>query len=142
MTADYVGAVVDAGYATDAAVAADTDLATWIGAASGTGNVAGLPRMESKAALKAVVTSVLYRITFHGMGRLRSIGTPLPTFAPNYPPCLQSTTIPDPQTRLSTADLLKTFLRTLVHSENSSLTRGRTMNCSSTRPYIPRRTRR
>jgi hypothetical protein len=110
MTADYVGAVVDAGYTTDAAVAADTDLANWISAASGTGNVAGLPRMDSKAALKAVVTSVLYRITFHGMGRLRSIGTPLPTFAPNYPPCLQSTTIPSPQTPLSTADLLKTYL--------------------------------
>jgi hypothetical protein len=57
-----------------------------------------------------VVTSVLYRITFHGMGRLRSIGTPLPTFAPNYPPCLQSTTIPDPQAPLSTADLLRTYL--------------------------------
>ena len=110
MTADYVGAVVDAGYATDAAVAADTDLANWISAASGAGNVAGLPRMDSKAALKAVVTSVLYRITFHGMGRLRSIGTPLPAFAPNYPPCLQSTTIPDPETPLSTAELLKTYL--------------------------------
>jgi hypothetical protein len=110
MTADYVGAVVDSGYATDAAVAADVDLANWISAASGAGNVAGLPRMDSKSALKAVATSVLYRITFHGMGRLRSIGTPLPTFAPNYPPCLQSTTIPDPQAPLSTADLLRTYL--------------------------------
>jgi hypothetical protein len=110
MVFDYVGAVVDAGYATDAAVATDADLANWISVASGTGNVAGLPRMESKAALKAVVTSVLYRITFHGMGRLRSISTPLPAFAPNYPPCLQSTTIPDPAAPLSTADLLKTYL--------------------------------
>jgi hypothetical protein len=110
MTADYVGAVVDVGYASDAAVASDTDLAKWITAASGAGNVAGLPRMDSKAALKAVATSVLYRITFHGVGRLRSIGTPLPAFAPNYPPCLQSTTIPDPQTPLSTVDLLRTYL--------------------------------
>ena len=110
MTADYVSAVVDAGYATDATVAADADLANWIGAASGPGNVAGLSRMDSKAALKAVVTSVLYRITFHGLGRLRSIGSPEPAFAPNYPPCLQSTTIPDPQAPLSTSELLKTYL--------------------------------
>lgn len=110
MTADYVGAVVDAGYATDSAVAADADLANWIVAASGEGNVAGLPRMDSKAALKAVVTSVLYRITFHGIGRLRSVGSPEPVFAPNYPPCLQSSTIPDPQASLPTAELLKTYL--------------------------------
>ena len=107
MVAAYVNAVVDAGYANDAAVTADRDLASWIGSASTIGNVAGLPKMNSKAALKAVVTSVLYRITYHGMGRLRNVGAPVPPFAPNYPPCLQSTTIPDPSTPLSTADLLK-----------------------------------
>ena len=107
MVAAYVNAVVDAGYADDGAVASDKDLANWINAASKTGNVAGLPKMNSKAALKAVVTSVLYRITFHGMGRLRNVGAPDPPFAPNYPPCLQSTTIPDPSIALPTADLLK-----------------------------------
>lgn len=107
MVAAYVNAVVDAGYVNDAAVAADKDLANWIGSASAIGNVAGLPKMNSKAALKAVVTSVLYRITYHGMGRLRNVGAPVPPFAPNYPPCLQSTTIPDPSTPLPTADLLK-----------------------------------
>ena len=107
MVSDYVSAVVDAGYVDDAAVAADKDLANWISAASTTGNVAGLPRMNSKAALKAVVTSVLYRITFHGIGRLRNVGAPDPPFAPNYPPCLQSTAIPDPSTPLPTAELLK-----------------------------------
>lgn len=107
MVADYVNAVVDAGYGQDAAVAADKDLANWIGAASGTGNVAGLPKMNSKAALKEVVTSVLYRITFHGIGRLRNVGTPDPQFAPNYPPCLQNSTIPDPSKPLTMADLLK-----------------------------------
>jgi hypothetical protein len=106
IVAAYVGAAVDAGYADDAAVTADRDLANWIGAASTTGNVAGLPKMNSKAALKAVVTSVLYRITFHGIGRLRNVGSPDPPFAPNYPPCLQSTTIPDPAQPLPTADLL------------------------------------
>ncbi len=107
MVASYVGAVVDAGYASDAAVAADTDLANWIQYASTTGNVAGLPAMKSKQALKDVVTSVLYRITFHGMGRLRSVGTPEPPFATNYPPCLQKTNIPDPTAPLLTNELLK-----------------------------------
>jgi hypothetical protein len=110
MTAVYVSAVVDAGYATDADVAKDADLANWIDAASGEGNVAGLPGMDSKVALKSVVTSVLYRITFHGIGRLKSMAWPLPAFAPNYPPCLQSTTIPDPKAPLSTSTLLKTYL--------------------------------
>ena len=32
---------------------------------------------------------------------------PFPPFAPNYPPCLQITTIPDPSAPLPTADLLK-----------------------------------
>jgi hypothetical protein len=105
--AAYVDAVVDAGYANDAAVTADKDLASWIGSANTTGNVAGLPKMNSKAALKAVVTSVLYRITFHGIGRLRNVGAPVPPFAPNYPPCLQSTTIPDPSTSVPMGDLLK-----------------------------------
>jgi hypothetical protein len=103
----YVDAVVDAGYANDAAVAADKDLANWIGIASTTGNVAGLPKMNSRPALKAVATSVLYRITFHGIGRLRNVGAPVPPFAPNYPPCLQSTTIPDPSIPVPTGDLLK-----------------------------------
>jgi hypothetical protein len=107
IVSDYVNAVVDAAYADDSAVAADKDLRNWIGSASTTGNVAGLPKMNSKAALKAVVTSVLYRITFHGIGRLRNVGTPDAQFAPNYPPCLQSTAIPDPSNPLTTADLLK-----------------------------------
>ena len=39
-----------------------------------------------------------------------SIGSPLPAFAPNYPPCLQTTTIPDPQAPLPTSELLKAYL--------------------------------
>jgi Lipoxygenase len=112
ITADYVGAVVDVGYPTDAAVAADADLANWTNTASSEsgGNVRGLPRMASKNVLKVVLTSILYRIVFHGIGRLRSVGSPVPTFAPNYPPCLQSTTLPDPQAPLPTSELLKTYL--------------------------------
>jgi hypothetical protein len=107
MVAGYVNAVVDAGYVDDAAVAADKDLANWINAASTTGNIAGLPKMNSKAALKAVVTSVFYRITFHGIGRLRDVGAPDPPFAPNYPPCLQNSAIPDPSKPLPVSELLK-----------------------------------
>jgi hypothetical protein len=112
MTADYVSAVVDAGYQDDGTVKADTKLADWINAAgtNGPGNIAGLPPMDSKKNLKDVVTSVLYRITFHGIGRLRSVGSPAPLFAPNYPMCLQSSTIPDPTADLPTSELLKTYL--------------------------------
>jgi hypothetical protein len=106
-TAKYVGAVVDAGYTSDASVAGDPDLKAWMTEASGPGNVVGLPRLETTQQLKDVVTSVLYRITFHGMGRLRSIGAPEPPFASNYPPCLQKTTIPDPGAALPTSELLQ-----------------------------------
>jgi hypothetical protein len=106
-TAKYVGTVVDAGYADDAAVVADTDLKAWMEEASGPGHVVGLPRLETRQQLKDVVSSVLYRITFHGMGRLRNVGAPDPLFASNYPPCLQSTTIPDPGAALPTSELLK-----------------------------------
>lgn len=44
MVAAYVDLVVDAGYASDTAVAADKDLANWIEYASTTGNVAGFQK--------------------------------------------------------------------------------------------------
>ncbi|HEX2207962.1 MAG TPA: hypothetical protein VHG93_09805 [Longimicrobium sp.] len=112
MTQEYVSAVVNAGYADDAAVAADTELAAWISASidPGGGNVVGLTRPETRDALTQVLTSLLYRIVFHGMGRLRSMGTPLPSFAPNYPPCLQSPGIPAPGDNVGIQDLLRTWL--------------------------------
>ncbi len=108
-TWNYVSTVIDAAYADDAAVSNDADIQAWIAAAGAptAGNIQGLPAMDSKANLKSVLSSVLYRITFHGMGRLRNVGSPEPPFAPNYPPCLQSTAIPSSASSVNTAALLR-----------------------------------
>lgn len=112
LTEEYVSAVVRAAYPDDAAVAGDADLARWRGAAGDPagGNVVGLPRLDSRAALQDVLTSLLYRVVFHGLGRLRGVAGPDLTFAPNYPPCLQSSVLPGPQDPLPVAELLNTYL--------------------------------
>ena len=63
--------------------------------------------MDGKAALKKVLTSILYRITVHGVARLNPALNPAETFMSNYPPCLQKKTIPDPDTAISTRELLE-----------------------------------
>lgn len=112
VTETYVGAVVRESYPSEGSVRDDADLAAWIAEASAAdgGNVAGLPRMDAIDALIAVATSVLYRIVFHGLSRLKKSSTPELSFSPNYPPCLQSTVIPSAGTPVSAADLLKTYL--------------------------------
>jgi hypothetical protein len=112
MVETYVRGVIDAGYASDSDVAHDRYLAAWMSAAASRdgGNVAGLPRVQTKAMLVRVVTSLLYRIVFHGMGKLRSISNPEPSFVPNFPPCLQSTRIPRADQPVTTQDLLREFL--------------------------------
>ena len=87
---------------------ADAALQAWI-AASGDpeqGNVAGLPLMETKAALKEVMTSLIFRITVHGASRLNQAANPYFTFVANFPPCLQRTDIPPPDTVLGEKALL------------------------------------
>jgi Lipoxygenase len=104
----YVGAVIDANYATDEQVKRDTALQAWI-AASGDpeqGNVAGLLPMETKAALKAVMTSLIFRITAHGASRLNQAANPYLTYVANFPPCLQKTDIPRPDTVMDEKQLL------------------------------------
>jgi hypothetical protein len=99
-TAAYVGTVVDAFYPDDASVANDAALRRWItasGARSG-GNVRGLPAMTTRAALKRVLTSLIYRVTAHGSSRLEQVVNPALSFVPNFPPCLQDTTLPPPTT--------------------------------------------
>jgi len=104
----YVAAWVAATYRSDAAVAADRDLAAWIATASapGGGNIRGLPAMDGRAALRRVLTSFLYRVTVHGVSRLQTTSSPALTFLANYPHTLQRTDIPHPRRRLSTTDLL------------------------------------
>ncbi len=112
LVADYVHAVVTAGYATDADIANDPDLAAFMAAASAPdcGNLTGFPSIRTKQMLEHVLTSLLYRIIFHGMGKLRDVGNPEPTFVADFPPCLQSTRIPKADEAVTTAVLLREFL--------------------------------
>ena len=101
-TERYVGAVIEANYASDEGVRSDGALQAWI-IASGDpeqGNVAGLLPMDTKAALKRVMTSLIFRITAHGASRLIQAANPYFTFVANFPPCLQRTDIPLPDTVL------------------------------------------
>src|SRR5262245_34657756 len=99
-TETYVGKVVDAFYHDDASVASDRALRQWIkvSGAVGGGNVRGLPDVTSRADLKRVLTSLIYRVTAHGSSRLNQAANPALTFAANFPPCLQDTTLPPPST--------------------------------------------
>lgn len=108
LVATYVRACVRATYGSDAAVAGDRPLQAWIAASSAptVGNVRGLPRMTSRSALERVLTSILYRVTVHGVARLTSSSNPALTFVANFPHCLQRAGIPDPRARLSTRTLL------------------------------------
>lgn len=111
LVASYVETFVRTTYASDAAVASDADLQTWIStaassSASSGGNVRGLPEMNSRAALERVLTSLLYRIAIHGISRMNSTSNPALTFVPNFPHCLQRTDIPSPRARIGTRKLL------------------------------------
>lgn len=104
----YVTAVVDACYASDEAVAGDAAVQAWLkeAGASDAGNLKGLSgSAQTKEGLAAVLTSLIYRVTVHGTGRLLDSANPGLTFVANFPPCLQSSKIPAPDTEMSAADL-------------------------------------
>lgn len=112
LVATYVDTFVRVTYRSDAAVAADGNLQRWIATAASSdpgtgGNVRGLPRMDSRAALTRTLTSLLYRITAHGISRLNSTSNPALTFVSNFPHCLQRTDIPSPRARIGTRALLR-----------------------------------
>jgi hypothetical protein len=108
LVSDYVNACVAASYASDAAVAADTALQTWIttAAAPSGGNLRGLSAPGTRAALERILTSLLYRITVHGSSRMFSASNPSHTFVANFPHTLQRTDIPRSRQPLSTKRLL------------------------------------
>jgi hypothetical protein len=108
-TSDYVNVFVETTYANDAAIVADAPLQAWMSASAdpAQGNIRGLPAMTNKQALKDVLTSLLYRVTAHGIARLNNTANPPLTFASNYPPCLQNTTLPPNDQPLDTTSLLK-----------------------------------
>ena len=137
----YVETFVSTSYASDAAVAADADLQTWIATAgssdaSAGGNIRGLPPMDSRDALQAVLTSLVYRISIHGISRLNSTSNPALTFTANYPHCLQRTDIPSPRARISTRELLGYLPNT--HTISSAVTFYFTFAFSTPyEPFIP-----
>jgi hypothetical protein len=104
----YVGTVIDASYAGDDDVRRDAHVQAWIKASAdpARGNVQGLPAMDDKAALKRVLTSLVFRVTAHGASRLNQAANPMLTFAANFPPCLQIAEIPRPETEIDAARVL------------------------------------
>ena len=62
--------------------------------------------MDSRTSLRRVLTSLLYRITVHGISRLNSSSNPALTFVPNFPHCLQRVDIPNPRAAIRTKALL------------------------------------
>ena len=63
--------------------------------------------MTSKANLAKFLSSVVYRVTVHGITRLNNTINPVISFIPNFPPCLQSSTLPAADQPLDTEALLK-----------------------------------
>ena len=115
-TEAYVGVFVQETYADDASVVGDAVLQKWIRKSSHKrkGNVRGLPPMTNRSALQDVLTSLVYRITVHGVTRLNPSLNPAQTFIANYPPCLQKKEIPAPDSVISTKVLLEYLPRTGV----------------------------
>lgn len=109
ITGDFVTAVVDGLYASDAEVANDKGLQEWMTASGdpADGNIRGLKTpITTRAELAGVLTSILYRVTVHGAGSLNPSVNPTLTFVSNFPPCLQSAKIPEPTDRVTPDDLL------------------------------------
>ncbi len=106
---EYVETYVKHTYSNDAAVQQDQDLQTWIRTSSDPdeGNIRGLPSMDSREAVKRVLHSMLYRVTAHGLSRLNNSANPSLSFVANFPPCLQSSHIPSPQSTFDTKELLQ-----------------------------------
>ena len=111
---DYVSQVVADSYASDQDVESDRELQSWISESGkwSEGNVEDLPEVETIAALTDVLTSLIYRITIHGVSRLTNTANPAMSFVPNFPPCIQNSTIPDPNVDFDTKTLLSYLPRT------------------------------
>ena len=106
-TKTFVKTFVDETYSSDKEVQNDSALQKWIKESSSPsgGNLKGL-KMNSKKDLIAVLTSFIFRVTYHGISRVVETLNPALSFIPNFPPCLQRADIPDPKTELNTNELL------------------------------------
>ncbi len=122
LVSDYANAFVRATYPSDASVARDRFLQTWIAAsaARNQGNIRGLPRMTSRVALERVLTSMLYRANAHGISSMNTTANPALTFVANFPHCLQRSDIPRPSARIGTRTLLTYLPNTETIGESVS----------------------
>ena len=107
-TQAYADDFVNITYASDQEVGDDVHLQAWMKQAGDPyeANIRGLPKLDSRAALTRVLTSLIYRITAHGISRLMRTAYPAQLFVPIFPPCMQIATIPSPQSELTMGQLL------------------------------------
>ncbi|MEK6258476.1 MAG: hypothetical protein AABP62_07625 [Planctomycetota bacterium] len=109
-TARYIQVFVNETYHAGNPPSADPWLQNWMkqAAASDAGNVQGLPdAINTNDELEALLTSLLYRVTMHGSSRLLAIANPGLAFVANFPPCLQTSQIPTPDTALTPQSLFQ-----------------------------------
>ena len=108
MTEIYVDNFVENAYESDQDIAEDESLQKWVNdsTSSNYGNVKGIGNINTKAALKSFLTSLLYRITAHGVSRLNQAANPGLTFVANFPPTLHSDTLPAPGEDWPVSDVL------------------------------------
>lgn len=114
-TEAYIETVVNSFYADDNAVHADKRLQQWAAATGpkGEGNIKGFPeQILSRSELKAILTSLIYRITVHGSSRLNATPNPAMSFVPNFPPCLQKAEFVEPDSSIDTRELMSWLPRT------------------------------
>ena len=118
-TETYITAFVNHTYPDDHSVGADADLQAWMkdAASPKEGNIRGLPEMNSRDALIRVLTSMLFRVTAHGSGRMNRVVNPGLTWVANYPACLHNDEIPEPSLEFDT----KTLLSYLPNTETIGL---------------------
>jgi len=131
----YVEGVVAAVYPTDAGVAADAPLQAWLSASRNPdrGNINALPAVTTRAGLTSVLTSLIYRVTAHGIARMAPAANPALTWVSNFPPCLEDSRLPDPNLRMPVGELLSYMPKTKAMGQMISFL----MTFGYAPPYIP-----
>lgn len=131
----YAAEIVAAVYPDDAAVAGDAALQAWFAASrrSDGGNVTSLPAVTTKAILTDVLTSLIFRITAHGIARTAPSANPALTWVSNFPPCLEDSRLPDPATPMTMVELLAFMPKTKTMGQMINFL----MTFGYSPPYIP-----
>ncbi|MEM6320482.1 MAG: hypothetical protein AAF960_22625, partial [Bacteroidota bacterium] len=90
----------------------DANLQNWIQKSIDKGNIQGLKKITSVAALNKFLTNFIYRFTVHGLSRIDSTANPAMTFVPNFPPTLHIKENPAPNEPIDTKRLLEYLPKT------------------------------